>query len=91
MESHNNIEFYLLSLDKFITTRLDKQKMRVFISHKSKLILEKNQFNMQEQYYATKYLIPLNLLLLLLSKKNIKNNKYQNTNRVLKCYFLYVG
>ena len=39
---HNSIEFYLLSLEKFITTRLDKQKMRVFISHKSKLILEKN-------------------------------------------------
>ena len=35
-------------LTEFITTRLDKQKMRVFISHKSKLILEKNQFNMQK-------------------------------------------
>ena len=58
MESHNHIEFYLLSLEKFITTWLDKQKMRVFISHKSKLILEKNQFNMQEQYCGTKYLIP---------------------------------
>ena len=33
---------YLLSLEKLITTRLDKQKMRVFIFHKSKLILEKN-------------------------------------------------
>ena len=74
MESHRNIEFYLLSLEKLITTRLDKQKMRVFISHKSKLILEKNQFNMQEQYCGTKYLIPLNLFLLLLLKKNIKNN-----------------
>ena len=48
-------------------------KMRVFISHKSKIILEKNQFNMQEQYFGTKYLIPLNLFLLLLSKTNIKN------------------
>ena len=51
MESHNNIEFYLLSLEKFITTRLDKQKIRVFISHKFKLILEKNQFNIREQYF----------------------------------------
>ena len=72
MENHNNIEFYLLNLEKFITTRLEKQKIRLFISHKSKLILEKNQFNMQEQYYGIKYLIPLILFLLLLSKKNIK-------------------
>ena len=33
----------------------------------------KNQFNMQEQYCEIKYLIPLNLFLLLLSKKNIKS------------------
>ena len=74
IENHKNLEFYLLSLEKFTTTRLDKQKMRAFISHKSKLILVKNQFNMQEQYCGIKYLIPLNLFLLLLSKKNVKNN-----------------
>ena len=51
-----SIEFYLLRLEKFIT-RLDTQKMRAFISHKSKLILEKNQFNMLEQYCGIKYLI----------------------------------
>ena len=32
MENHNNIEFYLLSLEIFITTRLEKQKMSIYIS-----------------------------------------------------------
>ena len=54
------------------STRLAKNES-IYISQ-IQINSGKNQFNMQEQYCEIKYLIPLNLFLLFLSKKNIKNN-----------------